>query len=243
MSVKQNKTISELNNEFIEFINNSILTEPFANCSAKDLYNVSAKDWFEIRSKNLYHQLLFGSQKDYLSKNTFLLMGLAIISSKIMNQLNNSTDHKKMKLLKSYLAELEESSPQELNHSQLKKSNLFYLDYKKCVGDDIDWDVQTVDYDSLKNCLVVRLRDYIDTIDDIRFKDFGSVKARASKMMTTPRVESPYFTVPAAAIYCGLSQNTIRNHRKIGKLVHDAGDEHQGYKFLKETLDKYIGKT
>ncbi|MFA7326701.1 MAG: hypothetical protein WC121_08560 [Candidatus Kapaibacterium sp.] len=141
------------------------------------------------------HSLIFGFQEDYVNKNTFLLIGLAILSSKVMNQLNSSTTPKQISLLESYLVELEKSNPQQLNHSQLKKSSLYYLDFKKHIGKDIDWDEPTVDYDKLKNGLVEKLRDYIDTVEDIRFKDFSSVKVRASKKMTTSKVESPFFTV------------------------------------------------
>lgn len=242
MSVIKNKTIIELNDDFKAFINESILTKEFANYSATSLYKVSAGDWFDKRSKYLTHRLIFGSQEDYVNKNTFLLIGLAILSSKVMNQLNNSATPKNISLLKTYLKKLEDTGPQELNHSQLNKSSLFYIDFKKHIGKDIVWDEPTVDYVRLKNGLVERLRDYIDTVEDIRFKDFSSVKVSASKKMTKRKVESPFFTVKEAASYCKVHRSTIYNHLNSDKLVYDAGDKSQGYKFLKKTLDDYLGK-
>lgn len=243
MAIIKDKTIEELNDEFEEFINNSILSKDFNGYSADRLKKVSAKDWFDKRSKYLKHKLLFGSQDDYVNKNTFLLMGLAILSSKIMNQLNSSTEPKKIGLLESYLDELKESDSQELNHSQLEKSNLFHLDFKKHVGKDIDWDSPSVDYVRLRDDLENRLSDYIDTLNDIRYKDFGTVKVRASEIKSTSKVVSPYYTIKEAATVCKISTSKIYKDLKSGKLVHDVGDQSQGYKFLKETLDDYVGKT
>lgn len=234
---------TKLNDEFREFINNDILTKDFKNYSADKLKKVKASDWYDKRSKHLSHKLIIGSEEDYINENTFLIMGLAIISSKIMYQLNRSIESKKIGLLESYLDELNESNPQELNHSQLLKANLFHLDFKKHVNKELNWDSPLVDYVHLKESLIQRLKNYISTLNDIRFKDFGSTKVRASKKMTNPKVESPFLTLKEAAAYCKKSESTIRNHMRSGKLVYDAGGKTEGYLFLKETLDDYLGKT
>ncbi len=121
------------------------------------------------------------------------------------------------------------------------KSNLFYLDFKKHVGNGINWDSPIVDYNLLKKSLIQKLEDYIGNINDIRFKDFSTVKARAPKLKTAPIKESPFLKLKEAALYCKLSESTIHNDIRSGKLIYDAGNVNQGYKFTKETLDNYLG--